>query len=73
MIIDVGASSYFHSSMRQNGTLEQRFHIYVFRMACTSKEAEADPGLKAALIKTFTEQMPDIVRNFPLKEGAAVG
>ena len=72
MIIDVGASSYFHSSMRQNGALEQRFHIYVFRMACTSKEAAADPSLKAALYKIFTEQMPDIINNFPLKEGATI-
>ena len=72
MIIDVGASSYFHSSMRHNGALEQRFMIYAFRMACTSKEADADPALKAALIKVFTEQVPDIVRNLPLREGATI-
>ena len=38
MIVAVGASNYFHSSMRHNGVLEQRFHVYVFRMAITSKE-----------------------------------
>ena len=46
--------------------------IYAFRMACTSKEAEADPALKAALVKAFTEQVPDIVRNLPLREGATI-
>ena len=72
MIVAVGASNYYHSSMRQNGALEQRFQIYVFRMAITSKEAEADPALKAALVKVFTEQMPEMVNRFPLKEGATI-
>ena len=45
MIVAVGASNYYHSSMRQNGTLEQRFLIYAFRMASTSREANADPAL----------------------------
>ena len=72
MIVGVGASSYYHSSMRQNGALEQRFLIYAFRMATTSKEAEADPGLKAALNRIFTHEMPQIVNEFPLKEGATV-
>ena len=72
MIVGVGASSYYHSSMRQNGTLEQRFQIYAFRMAVTSKEAEADPSLKAALTSVFPSQMPQIVSKLPLKEGATV-
>ena len=72
MIVAVGASSYFHSSMRHNGTLEQRFLIYTFRMATTSKEAEADPALKAALIKEYTERLPDLVRRFPIAEGATI-
>lgn len=72
MIIAVGASNYFHSSMRHNGALEQRFHIYVFRMACTSKEAESDPALKAALMKLYTEKMPELVSQFPLREGATI-
>ena len=72
MIVGVGASNYYHGSMRQNGALEQRFLIYAFRMATTSKEAEADPGLKAALNRIFTHEMPQIVNEFPLKEGATV-
>ena len=72
MIVAVGASNYFHSSMRQNGALEQRFQIYVYRMAITSKEAAADAKLKKELIRLFTESMPDIVKGFPLKAGATI-
>jgi putative CocE/NonD family hydrolase len=72
MIVAVGASNYYHSSMRHNGVLEQRFHVYVFRMAITSKEAAADPNLKKALIKVYTEEMPEIMRRFPLKKGATI-
>ena len=72
MVVAVGASNYYHGSMRQNGALEQRFHVYVFRMAMTSKEAMADPSLQSEIMKAFTEDMPDIVRQFPLKEGATV-
>ena len=70
MIVAVGASNYYHSSMRQNGALEQRFQIYAFRMAATSKEAEADPALKAALTKAFDEDLHQIVNSLPLKDGA---
>jgi len=72
MIVAVGASNYYHSSMRHNGVLEQRFLVYIFRMAITSKEAGADPNLKKELIKLFTEKMPEIVRRFPLKKGATI-
>ena len=72
MIIAVGASNYYHSSMRQNGALEQRFLIYAFRMAITSKEAEADSALKAALIEASAEEMPSMVARFPLREGATI-
>ena len=72
MIVDVGASNYHHSSMRQNGALEQRFHIYIFRMASTSKEAQTDPGLRSALTEAFEHKMPEIVDRFPLKEGTTV-
>ena len=68
MIIAVGASNYYHSSMRQNGALEQQFLIYAFRMAVTSREAAADPALKAALGNNVGE----IVNRFPLKEGATI-
>ncbi len=72
MIVAVGASNYYHSSMRHNGALEQRFHIYVFRMAITSKEAAADPNLRKALIQLYTEKMPEVVRRYPLKKGATL-
>ena len=72
MIVAVGASNYHHSSMRHNGALEQRFMVYAFRMAVTSKEASADPGLKAALLRTFPDEIPQIVDQLPLKEGATV-
>ena len=72
MIVGVGASNYYHCSMRQNGALEQRFHVYVFRMASTSKEARADPDLRAALEKAFHEEMPQIVDRYPLREGATI-
>ncbi len=49
MIVTYGPSSYFHSSMRHNGLLELRFFVYAFSMAATSKEALADPDIKAAL------------------------
>ena len=72
MIVAVGASNYYHSSMRHNGALEQRFLIYAFRMAATSKEAEADPALKAALQQVLMEQVPEMVRQFPLKAGTTL-
>ena len=72
MIVAVGASNYYHSSMRQNGALEQRFLVYVFRMAATSKEAEADAGLKAEIVRTYTTSMNEIIEQFPLREGATI-
>lgn len=72
MIVAVGASNYYHSSMRHNGALEQRFLIYAFRMAATSKEAEADPALKAALQQVLVEKVPEMVRQFPLKAGTTL-
>lgn len=72
MIVAVGASNYYHGSMRQNGALEQRFMVYALRMAMTSKEAIADGGLQAEIRKAFMDDMPDIVRRLPLKEGATV-
>ena len=72
MIVAVGASNYYYGSMRQNGALEQRFHIYAFRMAITSREAAADPALKAELMRAYTQDIHQIVDRFPLKEGATV-
>ncbi|MEE2885730.1 MAG: CocE/NonD family hydrolase [Chloroflexota bacterium] len=70
MIVGVGASNYYHSSMRHNGAAEQRFQVYAFRMAVTSKEASVNPALKAALIDAFENQMPNIVQNLPLRKGS---
>jgi putative CocE/NonD family hydrolase len=72
MIVAVGASNYYHSSMRQNGALEQRFLIYAFRMATSSKEADADHGLRAALLEAYDEHMLEYIDRFPLREGATV-
>ncbi|MCX8212994.1 MAG: CocE/NonD family hydrolase [SAR202 cluster bacterium] len=72
MIVAVGASNYYHSSMRQNRAEEQRFRFYAFRMATTSKEAEADPGLKAALMEAFEQRMGEYIEHYPLREGATV-
>ncbi len=70
MIVAVGASNYYHCSMRQNGALEQRFMIYAFRMATTSKEALADPDLKAALDRACAN-VGEWVARAPLKKGTS--
>jgi putative CocE/NonD family hydrolase len=70
MIVAVGASSYYHCSMRQNGALEQRFMIYAFRMATTSKEALADANLKAAVDKAYAN-VGEWVMRAPLKKGTS--
>ena len=70
MIVAVGAASYYHASMRQNGALEQRFIIYAFRMATTSKEALADAGLKATLTKAY-ENVGVWLTRLPFKKGAS--
>ena len=72
MIVAVGASNYFHSSMRHNGTLEQRFLIYALRMAITSKEASINPSLRESLIQTYTENLHDFIKSFPIKKGATI-
>ena len=72
MIVAVGASNYFSSSMRQNGALEQRFLIYSYRMAVDSPEAVADPSLRAALRDIFENGMPEVVDKFPIIEGASI-
>ena len=70
MIVAVGASNYYHCSMRQNGALEQRFMIYAFRMATTSKEAFADPNIKAAVDRAFSN-VGEWVSRAPLKKGTS--
>lgn len=70
MIVAVGASNYYHCSMRQNGALEQRFMIYAFRMATTSKEAFADANIKAAVDRAFAN-VGEWVARAPLKKGTS--
>ena len=72
MIVAVGASNYFHSSMRQNGALEQRFQIYIFRMAANSKEAEANPALKKRLEALWPNGLREIINDFPIRKGTTI-
>ena len=72
MIVAVGASNYYDSSMRQNGVLEQRFIVYAYSMAISSKEAAANPALKSALIKVFTQDIESLVDNLPIKKNATI-
>lgn len=71
MIVAVGANNYYHCSMRQNGALELRFLIYVFRMATTSKEALANPELGAALKEAYAN-VGELLTRLPFKRGATV-
>jgi uncharacterized protein len=70
MIVAVGTSNYYTSSMRQNGALEQRFFIYAFRMATTSREALADPTLKAALQRDY-DRIGEWLTRLPYKRGSS--
>ena len=68
MAVTYGPSSYYHHAMRQNGALELRFFVYAFTMASTSREAAADPALKAALEDAHANVW-DYVRNCPIRPG----
>jgi putative CocE/NonD family hydrolase len=70
MIVAVGAANYYHASMRQNGALELRFLIYAMRMATTSKEALADPALRAAVTDLYTHAGEWLTRT-PYKAGTS--
>ena len=70
MVVAVGTSNYHTSSMRQNGALELRFMIYAFRMATTSREALADPTLKAALEADFSRIKEWLTRT-PYRKGSS--
>jgi putative CocE/NonD family hydrolase len=70
MIVAVGASNYYHASMRQNGALELRFFIYAMRMATTSKEALANPALRAALTELYAQAGQWLTRT-PYKAGSS--
>lgn len=68
MVVTFGPSSYYHHSMRQNGALEQRFFVYAFSMLATSKEAMADPLIKAAADEAVAN-IWDWVRAGTIREG----
>lgn len=68
MIPIYGPSSYFHSSMRQNGVLEMRFFVYAFLMASTSREAAADPLIKTAMEEAYGN-IWDWVKSYPIRKG----
>lgn len=70
MIVAVGASNYYHASMRQNGALELRFMIYAFLMATTSQAALANPALKVTLNKAY-ENVGEWLTRLPLKQSAS--
>lgn len=70
MIVAVGAASYYHASMRQNGALEMRFLIYAMRMAVTSKEALADATLRAAMTALYANAGQWLTRT-PYKAGSS--
>ena len=70
MVVAVGTSNYHTSSMRQNGALELRFMVYAFLMATTSREALADPTLKAALEGDYAHIGAWLTR-LPYKKGSS--
>ncbi len=70
MIVAVGASNYYHASMRHNGALELRFLVYALRMATTSQEAMADPALRAALTDLYA-QAGQWLAQTPFKAGVS--
>ncbi len=70
MVVAVGTSNYHTSSMRQNGALEQRFIIYAFWMATSSKEALADPSLRVALQNDFG-RIGEWIAHTPYKKGSS--
>ena len=68
MVVTYGPASYYHSSMRNNGVLELRFFTYAFRMAASSKEALADPNLRAVLDDAYAN-IWDWVKAGPIRKG----
>jgi uncharacterized protein len=68
MFVSEGMANYHTSAMRQNGALEQRFLIYVFYMAISSKEAIADRRLRL-LLQRERAHLGDWLRRLPLRAG----
>ena len=70
MFVTEGPSDYYSCSMRQNGALEQRFLIYAFHMAVTSKEARANAAVRVALLEA-RNNLGAWLGKLPLKKGAS--
>ena len=70
MVVAVGTSNYHTSSMRHNGALELRFMVYAFQMATTSREALADPNLRAAL-QADLDRIREWLTRTPYRQGAS--
>jgi putative CocE/NonD family hydrolase len=70
MFVTEGPSDYYSCSMRHNGALEQRFLIYAFHMAVTSKEARANPALRISLLEA-RQNIGYWLKRLPLKPGAS--
>jgi putative CocE/NonD family hydrolase len=68
MIVQFGPSSYYHHSMRHNGALEQRFLVYAFSMAASSKEARANPAL-AKVFNEACQRVWDYLKEGPIRQG----
>jgi putative CocE/NonD family hydrolase len=66
----VAMHNYHTNSMRQGGCMELRFYSYAFRMAATSKEALADPNLRAVLEDAFTN-VGEWFGRLPMKLGVS--
>ena len=68
MCVTYGPSSYYHHALRHNGALEMRFFVYAFTMASTSREALADPLLRAALEDAYAN-VREWMRHCPIQPG----
>jgi uncharacterized protein len=68
MFVSQGMSNYHTSAMRQNGALEQRFLIYAFHMATTSREALANRPLYL-MLQRERARLGEWLFRLPLKPG----
>lgn len=64
--ISEGPNNYHDGAMRQGGAMEYRFFIYAYRMAASSRQAAADPVIKASLEKAHKE-VGKYLKYYPMK------
>jgi uncharacterized protein len=55
--------------MRHHGAFELRFMVWIFSQAVVSREANADPVLRAALAEGY-KRLPEYARALPFKPGS---